>query len=168
MTNTHKKALKAAAGLWLVWGLVHFGAGTLSLSGTTQELVQNIADAVPAETLAVDYPAAAGAILDQHAWNLAWFGVVAMVGAVLIWRKNRTAIWVTALVGGLADVGYLVFLDLGGYVNFVPGTVMTIFSATAILLSGWVWLVTPGSKGQGMAVTTPRRPVADYSETAPG
>ena len=40
-----------------------------------------------------------------------------------------------ALVGGLADVGYFVFLDLGGYVNFFPGTLMTIFSATAIVTS---------------------------------
>ncbi len=154
MTSTHKNALKVAAALWLVWGLVHLGAGTLSLSGTTQELVQNIADAVPAESLAVDYPAAAGAILDQHAWNLAWFGAVAMIGAVFIWRENRTAIWVTALVGGLADVGYFLFLDLGGHVNFVPGTVMTIFSATAIVLSGWVWLATRGSQGHEMAPTT--------------
>ncbi len=43
--------------------------------------------------------------------------------------------FLAALVGGLADVGYLVFLDLGGYVNFVPGTLMTIFSATAITTS---------------------------------
>lgn len=46
------------------------------------------------------------------------------------------------MVGGLADLGYLLFLDIAGYVSFVPGTVMTIFSATAILLSGWVWLAT--------------------------
>lgn len=40
-----------------------------------------------------------------------------------------------ALVGGLADLGYFLFLDLGGYVEFVPGTVMTIVSATAIIVS---------------------------------
>ena len=142
MTTTQKNALRIAAALWLIWGLVHLGAGILSLSGSAQELVQNIADAVPPETLEVEYPDAAGAILDQHAWNLAWFGAVALIGAVFIWRQSRTAIWVTAMVGGLADLGYLLFLDLGGYVNFVPGTVMTIFSAPAILLSGWVWIAT--------------------------
>lgn len=142
MTTTQKNALRIAAALWLIWGLVHLGAGILSLSGSAQELVQNIADAVPPETLEVEYPDAAGAILDQHAWNLAWFGAVALIGAVFIWRQSRTAIWVTAMVGGLADLGYLLFLDLGGYVNFVPGTVMTIIPATAILLSGWVWIAT--------------------------
>jgi hypothetical protein len=51
-----------------------------------------------------------------------------------------TAIWVTAMVGGLADLGYLLFVDLPGYVNFFPGTVMTLISASAIILSFWVWL----------------------------
>ena len=140
MSSAQGNALKFSAALWVIWGLVHFAAGVLSLSGTTQETVQNIADAVPDEDLALDYPDAAGAILDQHAWNLAWFGVVALIGAFFIWRRSRSAIWVTAMVGGLADLGYFLFLDLGGYVKFFPGTVMTIFSATAILLSGWVWL----------------------------
>lgn len=43
--------------------------------------------------------------------------------------------FLAALVGGLADIGYFVFLDLGGHVKFFPGTLMTIFSATAIVTS---------------------------------
>jgi hypothetical protein len=62
-----------------------------------------------------------------------------VIGAVLIWRKNQIAIWVTALVGGMADIGYFVFVDLPGDANFVPGTVMTIFSTTAIVLTAWIW-----------------------------
>jgi len=137
---THTRLLRASAGLWVVWGLVHLFAGVASLSGTTVEMVQAVADAVPDAVLAISYPDAVGGILDQHAWNLGWFGAVTIVGAVLIWRGNRTAIWVTAMVGGLADLGYLLFLDLPGYVAFVPGTVMTIISATAIVLSGSVRL----------------------------
>jgi hypothetical protein len=37
----------------------------------------------------------------------------------------------------MADVGYFLFLDLGGFVHFVPGTVMTIFSGSAIGLTFW-------------------------------
>ena len=51
-----------------------------------------------------------------------------------------TAIWVTAMVGGLADLGYLLFVDFPGYVNFVPGTIMTFVSGTAIVLSFLVWV----------------------------
>ena len=39
-----------------------------------------------------------------------------------------------------AVAGYFLFMDLGGFVNFVPGTIMRLVSASAILLSGWVWL----------------------------
>lgn len=56
-----------------------------------------------------------------------------------IWRKNTYAIFLAAIVGGLADLGYFLFLDLGGYVNFVPGTVMTLFSASAIILSFYAY-----------------------------
>lgn len=75
------------------------------LSGSTVEMAQAVADAVPDDVLAIAYPDAVGGILDQYASALGWFGAVARVGAVLIWRGNRTAIWVTAMAGGLADVG---------------------------------------------------------------
>jgi len=84
-------------------------------------------------------------VLNQHAWNLLWFGIVTIIGAVFIWRGNRTAIWVTGMVGGLADLGYLVFLDLPGFVRFFPGTVMTLISASAVALSLWVWLSRRGT-----------------------
>ena len=57
----------------------------------------------------------------------------------MIWRRNLTAVWVSAMVGGLADLGYLVFVDFGGYGTFVPGTLMTIIAGSAIVLGGWVW-----------------------------
>ncbi len=140
MTTTHKNALKAAAALWLVWGLVHMFAGIVTMARDTPEAVGGIADAVDESVLAIAYPDAAGAIVNQHGFNLFWIGAVTLVCAYFIWRRSMPAAFLAGLVGGLADVGYFVFLDLGGYVNFVPGTVMTLFSATAILLSGWVWL----------------------------
>lgn len=140
MTDSNKRLLKASSVLWVIWGLVHLLAGIMILSGDATSGFQAIADAVPPATLVLDYPAAVSGVLSQHAWNLAWFGIVTIVGAVFIWRQNLTAIWVTALVGGLADVGYFLFIDLAGFANFVPGTVMTIVSATAIVLSGWVWI----------------------------
>ena len=53
---------------------------------------------------------------------------------------SMTAIWGTGMVGGLADLGYLLFVDFPGCVNFCPGTVMTLISGLAILLSFRVWL----------------------------
>lgn len=127
--------LKLSAILWVVWGLVHTLAGIIVVSSDATAAVQAIADGVDPNLLALSYPDAAGAIINQHGWNLAWFGIATMIGALFIWRNSATAIFVTAMIGGLADIGYFMFLDLGGYVNFIPGTLMTIFSALAIILS---------------------------------
>ena len=139
LSNTHTLMVRVAAVLWVVWGLVHTFAGVMVLVSDAAGGFQAIADAVPPDTLALDYPAAVGGILNQHGWNLGWFGLATMIGAVFIWRANMTAIWVTAMVGGLADLGYLLFVDFPGYVNFFPGTVMTFISASAIAISFWVW-----------------------------
>src|SRR6056297_1333513 len=135
MTRTHHTALKAAAVLWMIWGLVHALAGILTLMQEPSAGFAAIADAVDPSLLAADYHAAVGSVLNQHAWNLLWFGAVTIIGAVFIWRGTLTAIWVTGMVGGLADVGYFLFVDLPGYVKFFPGTVMTLISASAIVLS---------------------------------
>lgn len=140
MTNTQKTVLKVAALLWIVWGLVHTLAGVIVLSSDASGGFQAIADAVEPAALQAEYHEAVGGILNQHGWNLGWFGVATIIGAVLIWRQNMTAIWVTGMIGGLADIGYLLFVDLPGYVNFVPGTFMTFVSGSAVLLSFWVWL----------------------------
>ncbi len=127
--------LRISAVLWLVWGLVHTLAGVLTISLPAAEAAQGIADGVDPALLAMAYPDALGAIINQHGFNLLWIGLTTIVCAVLIWRRSAPAIWLAALVGGLADVGYFLFLDLGGYVKFVPGTIMTLFSSAAILLS---------------------------------
>jgi len=139
-TTTNTWLLRGAALLWIVWGLVHTLAGVLTMSGSTTMAVQSIADAVEPSTLDMDYPAAVGAIINQHGFNLMWIGVVTIVCAVFIWRRSVRAIFLAALVGGLADVGYFVFLDLGGFVNFLPGTLMTLFSATAIIVTVAVYI----------------------------
>ncbi|MEM9919397.1 MAG: hypothetical protein AAF990_14940 [Bacteroidota bacterium] len=130
---------KIAAVLWIIWGLVHVLAGVMTMKGILTEdiasSVAGIADAVDPSTLQMNYPKAAGAILGQHGFNLFWIGVVTFFSAFFVWRGNRNAIFLAALTGGLADLGYFLFMDLGGYVNFMPGTVMTIVSASAILLS---------------------------------
>lgn len=130
---------KISAVLWIIWGLVHILAGVLTmkgvLTGDISSSVYGIADAVDSASLTMDYPKAAGAIIGQHGFNLCWIGIVTFTSAFFVWKGNKNAIFLAAITGGLADLGYFLFMDLGGYVNFVPGTVMTIFSLLAIVLS---------------------------------
>ena len=140
--------LKVAGVLWVVWGVVHVFAGVMTVALPTGAAVAGIADAVDPTTLQMDYPKAVGAIINQHGFNLAWIGLTTIVGGVLVWRGSRGAIFVSALVGGLADVGYFIFVDLGGYARFVPGTVMTLVSATAVVLSVYAYVTGTQSTAQ--------------------
>lgn len=136
--------LKIAAVLWLIWGVVHMFAGvmTMNFAFFTNDIaaaIGGIADAVDPESLQGEYPAALGGILGQHGFNLFWIGVVTTICSFLIWRKNGNAIFLAAITGGLADLGYFLFIDIPGFNLFVPGTVMTIFSGLAILLSFYAY-----------------------------
>ena len=137
--QTNHTLLKISAVLWVIWGVVHGLAGILTISGDTASAISGIADGVDPTLLAMEYPDAVGGIINQHGFNLLWGGVVTIIGGVFIWRKSVAAIFVSALVGGLLDVGYFIFIDLGGYNNFVPGTVMTIISASAVVLSFYAY-----------------------------
>ncbi len=140
MSMKHIIALKAASILWVIWGLVHILAGVIVISADASGGFQAIADAIPADALEADYHPAVGGILNQHGWNLLWGGTATLIGAIFIWRQNLTAIWVTGMIGGLLDIGYFLFVDIPGYVLFFPGTVMTLVSGSAIVLSFWSWL----------------------------
>lgn len=108
--------------------------------GDTPAAIAGIADAVDPAILAGSYHEAVGAVVNQHGFNLLWIGLTTTICAVFIWRGNQTAMFIADLTGGLADVGYFLFLDLGGFVHFVPCTIMTLISFTAILLSVWLWI----------------------------
>ena len=138
--------LRVASVLWIVWGTFHVFIGMFLLSTDTVSAIQGIANNVEPSALEGDYPSALKALLNQHAWNITWFGLATTIGGVFIWKRNLTAIWVTALIGGLADLGYFIFIDLGGLSTFVPGTVFTIISGLAIACSFKAWLACWKSK----------------------
>ena len=135
----NRALLRIAAVLWIVWGLVHMFAGVMTISLDTAPAVQGIADAVDPMLLDIEYPDAAGAVINQHGFNLLWIGLVTAICAYFIWRRSSSAIFLAALVGGLADVGYFIFLDLPGFVNFLPGTLMTLVSSAAVLTSFYAY-----------------------------
>ena len=135
MRQTQFMLPKIIAALWIIWGVVHMLAGTMVITSGTEGAFAAIADAINPDAFARDYHPAIGGIINQHGWNLLWFGVVTAISAVFIWRGNITAIWVAGMVGGLADLGYLIFVDLPGFVNVLPGTAMTVIAGGAIALS---------------------------------
>lgn len=130
-----KIAFRVASVLWILWGAVHVLAGVMTMFLPTSEAIAGIADAAGPAALEQAYSAATGAIVRQHGWNLAWGGLLVLVAGAFVWRGDRRATYAAAVVGGMLDLGYFIFLDLGGHVHFVPGTVMTFVSGSAIVLS---------------------------------
>ena len=131
--------LKISAVLWVIWGLVHIGAGILIILSDPASGIKGVADAVDPKILTINYPDALGAILKQHGFNLLWIGLVTFISAFFVWKGNKNAIFLAAICGGLADLGYFIFMDLGGYVNFMLGGLMTYVSAAAIILSFYAY-----------------------------
>jgi len=135
--------LKVSATLWIIWGIVHILAGVLTmnfvLSGDIASSIGGIADAVDPITLQMEYPKAVGAVIGNHGFNLFWIGIITFVCGFFIWKGNKNAIFLAAIVGGLADLAYFLFMDLGGFVHFMPGTVMTIASSLAIISSFYAY-----------------------------
>ncbi|MEO0830208.1 MAG: hypothetical protein AAFY03_07080 [Pseudomonadota bacterium] len=136
MTETSSKLLlKAVAVLWIIWGLVHAFAGVMTISQAAPASIAGVADAVDPALFHATYQPATDALVNQHGFNLLWIGLFTTVGGVFIWQGSATWLLFTGLVGGLTDVGYFVYMDLGGFVHFFPGTVMTLVSGSAVILS---------------------------------
>ena len=112
-TSRSHGLLKLSAVLWVVWGLVHVFAGVITLvkisAGEDAKAIHGITSRGDLATLQIDYPPAAMAILSQHGFNLAWFGVVTFLCAFWVWRGQRLAVYLAALVGGLAALGYFLY-----------------------------------------------------------
>ncbi|MEM9346471.1 MAG: hypothetical protein AAGB26_07630 [Planctomycetota bacterium] len=127
--------IRAAVVLWVIWGLVHVLAGVMTISKETAGAVAGIADAVDPAEFELAYHPAVGAVLNQHGFNLLWAGLVTTIAAVFVWRRSKLAIAIAAVVSGSFDLGYFLFMDLGGHVKFIPGTLMTLTCAAAIILA---------------------------------
>ena len=134
-----KALFKTSSVLWVIWGIVHmfFGGFILYLVsiGDASRIVAEVANNVSPELVKMDYHSAANAMFGQHGWNLLWFGIVTVIAAFYVWKGNKNAIFLAAIVGGLADLGYFMFMDLGGYVLFFPGKLMTYIALAAIVTS---------------------------------
>jgi hypothetical protein len=142
-------AYKLGAVFYILWGLLHIGLGfavlyRLSTKGGTAALAL-IGSAVPPADLPPNLSGVAAGVIGQHAWNLALFGLLAVViGIVFNWRNSRLGYWLNlALVSG-ADVGFLGAIVIPRYNTPVDGLagptlwVLAVLFSTIGLLSGKV------------------------------
>jgi hypothetical protein len=56
--------------------------------------------------------------LEQAAWNLAVFALLAMVlGVTLNWRNDKLGYWINLIVVAVVDLGFVILVIVPGYVS---------------------------------------------------
>lgn len=139
-------ALKVASGLWFLWGVFHIAVGVAFVAFLVNEHPTGELSPVP-ETVEVDFFGsdsmfASIAFMKQNGFNLAWIGGLVTIASVFVWRRSsRSAVATCVVLGGLADLGYFVFVDLAGFAD-PPGPQMTYIMAIAIALAGYAYFTT--------------------------
>jgi hypothetical protein len=110
---------KIAAGLYVVWGLLHIQAaydGFLLGTSLNQGIIQ-------------------GKIF-QDAWNLLFFALFSIVIAIIFnWKNSRLGYWLNLVVVSVADIGFIIFVLIPGNVDFLPGILGPVFWVSAAIFS---------------------------------
>ena len=97
--------VKAGSILYLIWGLAHVAAAARVYGlGQTFE------------------PGLAQGRMFQSAWSLLFFALVAIGVAVFLnWRNSRTGYWINLITVSFADIGFIIFILIPGYVPAMVG-----------------------------------------------
>lgn len=106
--------------LYVAWGLLHY----MATYGVYQ-----MGRGVP--------PGMVQGRLFQGAFYLFCFATTAIALAInLNWRKSRTGFWLNALIVGIADVPFILFVLIPGYRPLWPGVVGPALWVAAIIFTG--------------------------------
>jgi hypothetical protein len=103
-TNTYAKI---GSVLYVVWALLHLlAAKSVYVLGQGLE------------------PSMVKGRIYQDAWNLLFFSIAAIgVAVALNWKNSASGYWINLGVVGVADVGFILFVVMPGYMPFWPGVV---------------------------------------------
>jgi hypothetical protein len=123
---------KAGAASYFIWSLLHFQA-----AWSVYQLGLHMSPGMEQ-----------GRVL-QDAWNLLWFSILAIVAAVFFnWRNDVRGWWINLAVVSVADLGFIFFVLMPGFVPLWPGLAGPVF-----------WLL-------GLGLSTAALPVGSLSGAA--
>jgi hypothetical protein len=72
----------------------------------------------------------------QDAWSLLFFAIFGIVVAVYLnWRNSYLGYWLNLIVVSAADLGYIFFVLIPGYVPLVPGGLGPLLWVLALIFS---------------------------------
>ena len=104
---------------YIVWALLHFIAA-LSVYRLGQTMPGTMAQ---------------GRVF-QDAWNLACFSIAAIgVALTMNWRNDGYGYWINLAIISVADIGFIAFVLIPGYLPIWPGLAGPLFWITGLLLT---------------------------------
>lgn len=110
---------RLGAASYVVWSFLHFQA-----AWSTYVLGTGMTSGMPA-----------GRVI-QDAWNLMWFAIISLIGAVAFnWRNDPRGWWINLVTVSVADLGFILFVLIPGYVPVWPGVAGPIFWILGLCLT---------------------------------
>ena len=113
------KFAKIGAVLYIIWGLLHLVAAYQEFAlGATLE------------------PGLVRGKINQEAWDLVFFALFGIVVAIRYnWNNDRLGYWLNLIVISGADIGFVIFVLIPGYVSFLTGILGPVFWISAAIFS---------------------------------
>jgi hypothetical protein len=113
------KFAKIGAVLYIIWGLLHVKSALDEFSlGTSVD------------------PGLIRGKLNQGAWDLLFFALVSIVIAITLnWKNDVRGYWINLFLVSIADLGFIIFVLIPGYVTFFPGILGPVFWVSAAIFS---------------------------------
>ena len=110
---------KLGAVTYVLWGLLHIQAARLVyMLGNSLE------------------PGMVQGRVFQDGFNLLFFALFGIVVAVMFnWKNSRLGYWLNLVVVSAADIGFIVYVLMPGYVPLVPGGLGPLLWILAVIFS---------------------------------
>jgi hypothetical protein len=127
-------AHKLGAVFYVLWGVLHVGAGvvilyTLATQGPTSAMAR-IGSAVAPVQISTGV---VSGVLAQHAWNLVVFGFFAgVVGVWFNWKNSLLGYWLNLCVVSAVDLGFIFAIVVPGYMrlgDWISGPTLWVLGA---------------------------------------
>lgn len=141
-----KHSHKIATVIWVLWGILHAAGGAfllLNLSDTGAAFILSRFSGidVPVSAFPADIYDIAGAIYNQHAWNLIWIGLLGIAVAILLnWKNSTRGFWFNLTLISSADMGQVLFLQVPGHIGWVDGSAGPILWVSGAIFAGHAYL----------------------------
>jgi len=110
---------KLGAISYVLWGLLHIQAARLVyMLGSSLD------------------PGMVQGRIYQDAFNLLFFALFGIAVAIMLnWKNSRLGYWLNLIVVSAADIGFIIYLIIPGYVPLVPGGLGPLLWVLALIFS---------------------------------